>query len=219
MMKSDVELQRDVMDELAWEPSIEAISIKVSVNKGVVMLAGKVSSYPEKLTAEYTAQRVAGVLGLIEAIAVDLPPGLSKYKDSEIKQVAQTILKWNVAVPDDKIMLKVEKGCITLEGEVTWQYQKIALETALRYIKGVTAIVNNIGIVPRVAAVQARIKIEAALKRNAWVDTREIEVAADSGKVTLKGISNTWKSYQEAERSAWALPGVRMVKNRLQLAE
>lgn len=216
-MRADVVLKRDVQEELAWDPSIDATCVDVVVKNGVVTLTGRVNSYPEKQFAETAAKRVAGVQRVEEAIEVHLPPGLSKCKDSEISQVVQTILKWNVAVADDKVLFSVKNGWITLEGEVHWQYQKIALENALRYVRGVTGITSNIGIVPRAKVVQARTKIEAALLRNGGLDAHRIEVDADGGMVILSGMSSSWEVHQAAEQTAWALPGVRVVRNQLSL--
>lgn len=136
-MKTDVVLKRDVQEELAWDPSIDAAYINVDVKNGVVTLTGRVNSYPEKQIAETVAKRVAGVQKVKDAIQVELPPGHSKFKDSEISQVVQTILKWNVSVADDKVLFSVKNGWLTLEGEVHWQYQKIALEKRIALCQGV----------------------------------------------------------------------------------
>jgi len=218
-MKTDSELQQDVLDELSWEPGIHATSINVSAKNGVVTLTGLVSNYPEKLITENVPKRVRGVRQIVSEIKVVLPSGLSKYKDADIRQVAETILKWNIAVPDDKVLLSVEKGHIRLSGEVNWQYQKIALENTLRYIKGVTGITNHIVIVPRAHTSQAKTSIENALKRNVWINAEKIDVNADGSKVTLRGEAISWEELQEAERSAWALPGISMVNNQLLLTD
>ena len=163
---TDAELQRDVLDELEWEPSVDAAHIGVSVKDGVVTLTGHVSSYAEKYAAERAAKRVHGVKAVANEIDVKLP-GSSRRTDEDIAEAAVSALKSHLSVPADRIKVTVRNGLVTLEGEVEWQYQKIAAENAVRYLAGVTGVSNLITVKPRVSPSELKSKIEDALKRSA----------------------------------------------------
>ena len=164
-MKTDSELQRDVLDELKWEPSINAAHIGVSVNDGIVTLSGHVTSYWEKYAAERAAKRVYGVKAVANELEVKLP-GSSQRTDEDIAAAAVNALKSNFSVPADKIKVTVSKGWVKLEGEVEWQYQREAAERAVRYLTGVTGVSNLITVKPRVAPTELKAKIEDAFKRS-----------------------------------------------------
>jgi osmotically-inducible protein OsmY len=211
---SDLELQQHVVDELEWEPTVNAAHIGVTANKGVVTLTGFVRSYAEKLAAERAARRVKGVKAIAEEIEVRLPSD-TKHTDDEIAGRALNILRWQVGLPADRITVTVEKGIVTLSGEVEWQFQKADAEAAIHKLSGVVGVVNQVRLATAVQAGEVREKIEKALQRSAQLEADGISVLTDGGKVVLRGRVRAWYERDLAEQAAWSAPGVTAVEDHL----
>lgn len=213
-MKTDLQLQRDVAEELRWDPSINEKEIAIAAKDGVVTLRGTVSSYSEKFAVELAAERVSGVRAVAEELKVQLP-GEHVRDDTDIAHAVAAALKWDVQVPNDAITATVERGWVTLRGDVDWQYQKEAAQTAVRRLIGVQGVSNFIRLTPVVSTFDVQTKIESALKRSAEVEADRITVETSDGKITLKGNVRSWSERRDAERAAWQAPGVREVDDRL----
>lgn len=215
-MLSDSQIRQDVIDELEWEPSVDARNIGVAVKDGVVTLTGTVSSYSEKLRAERAAERVHGVRAVANELEVRLP-GDMRRTDADIAEAAVNALKWNTLVPEEKIKVVVENGWITLRGEVDWQYQREAAEEAVQHLAGVRGVTNLITVRQRVRPEDIKQRIERALERSAELDAKNIHVSVEDSKVVLTGTVRSWAERQEAEWAAWAAPGVTEVDNRIRV--
>ena len=213
-MKTDSQLQRDVMDELAWDPSIDHAHIGVTAKGGVVTLTGFVSNYAQKMTAEHAAERVHGVQGIAEELKVRFlfDP---KTSDEEIARRVLDVFAWDVTIPDDKVIVKVEKGYVTLTGTLDWNYQKEAARKAAGRITGVLGVNNLIKISNAVAVGDVRERIMAAFKRSATADASALSVTADGSTVKLSGKVHGRHERQVAERTAWAAPGVFFVEDNI----
>lgn len=213
-MKSDMQLHKDIVEELRWDPRVNEAEIAVGVKGGVVTLTGAVETYAQKYAADRVVERVAGVRAIAENLHVRVPGTLVK-SDTEIAHSAINALTWDIEVPQDQVKVTVAGGWITLKGEVAWNYQKTAAERAVRYLTGVKGISNLIEVKPKASAAEVKTKIEAALKRTAEIDAKAITVEAKDGKVILKGRVRSWTERNDAERAAWAAPGVKEVDDQL----
>lgn len=213
-MKTDTQLQQDVIAELAWEPSVNAAQIGVEVKDGVVTLAGHVDSYTEKWEAERAAQRVSGVKALAVEMDVTLP-GSSARNDVDIARSAQNVLQWSTYFPQDQIKVMVENGWVTLTGELDWEYQREAAERAVRGLMGVVGVSDQIVLKPTTSFKPVKSEIEASLKRRIHSDAQHIAVAVNGTDVNLTGTVHSWSERHLARNAAWSTPGVRNVADNL----
>lgn len=213
-MKTDEQLQQDVTAELKWEPSVNAAQIGVEVKDGVVTLAGHVDSYAEKWNAEKAVQRVSGVKALAVEMDVKLP-GFSKRNDADIARSAQNAIGWTSYLPKDAVKIMVEKGWVTLTGEVDWEYQRNVASGAIRHLMGVTGVSDQITIKAIATSSGVKAEIESALKRRAVSDTQKITVDINGSEVTLSGKVHSWSERDLARSSAWSAPGVRNVVDKM----
>lgn len=215
-MNTDYQLRQDVLDELDFEPSVEATHIGVSAHHGVVTLNGFVGSYAQKLAAERAVRRVRGVKAIAEEITVRLPSD-KHNADEEIAARALDILKWRVGLPANGIGVKVEHGTVTLTGQVDHNFQRNDAAAAIAHLSGVALVLNEIELKPSVHASDVRAKIEKALERSAELDASRITVQTEGGKVILAGSVKAWFERGLAEQAAWAAPGVTEVRDHIDI--
>jgi len=213
-MRTDHEIQADVLAELRWEPSLANDDIAVSVRDGVVTLAGFADSWADLWKAERVAGRVRGVKGVANDIKVKLPSG-SERPDPDLARAAVDALKWNVLVPDDRIRVKVANGWLTLEGDVDWYYQKEEAERAVRKLRGVKGVTNLVTVAVRPASSDVKEKIRNALERGAELDADRIRVEVEGNRVILRGTVRSYTERRDAERAARNAPGVTEVENHI----
>ena len=215
-MRTDMELQKDVAEELKWEPRLQEDEIGVAVKNGVVTLTGFVPDYAQRRAAAKAAERVVGVRAVAQELVVKVPE-MFRYSDTELAHRVVNALAWDVEVPNEKIQAKVEDGWVTLEGTVDWQYQRNAAERAVRYLGGIKGVANQIAIAPSMSASAYDVaqRIKAALHRTAEVEAKRVEVTAKDGKVVLTGSVRSWPERADVERAAWSASGVMAVDDRL----
>jgi len=214
-MKTDLQLKKEVSDELVWEPSIDAAAVGVEVNGGVVTLSGHLSSYAEKLSAERAAERVSGVRAVVVKLDVR-PTGLQS--DEALATAARDALQWHVHVPADSVRLRVEKGWVTLSGEVDWAYQSRLAERTVSNLRGVMGVENHIKVRPSMVPPDIVGRIEAALRRHAEREARHITVSMEGSKVTLSGHVDSLAERKAALGAAWSAPGVSSVVDHMHLS-
>lgn len=215
-MKNDNQIQKDVMDQLKWDPCLNASEIGVAVRNGIVTLSGQVDSYYKKRSAEEAAKKVSGVKAIAEDIQIGVSPFYAK-NDAEIAEAIVNALKWNTAVQDDKIKIKVDDGDVTLQGEVDWDFQRTSARKVIENLTGVKSIINLISVKPRVIASDVQRKIESAFQRTASIDARKIKVEVIGSKVVLSGTVSSLTEKEEAETSVWNADGVAQVENDLEV--
>ncbi len=213
-MRSDSDIQRDVEEELRSDPTVDPTDIAVAVKSGVVTMSGFVRSYAEKLEAEAAAKRVAGVAGLANDLEVRLSTA-NQRPDPDIARDAVAAIRSRLPFSGEHIRVVVDKGWMTLEGQVEWNYQREEAERAARRVTGVNGVINSIRLSPRATPSEVKRHIEEAFRRSAEIDANRIIVEANGGEVILKGTVGSWAERQEAERAAWAAPGVSRVGNRI----
>lgn len=210
-------IRQNVIDELDFDPSIDAAHIGVAVENGIVTLSGHVGSYAERVAAEKAAQKVRGVRGVVEEIKVRFG-GETPPRDEDLAQRAVQMLDWSVTVPRGAVQVKVQNGWVTLSGKVEWQYQREEAYGSIKRLAGVAGIINNIEVTPNASVPDVRARIVAALKRNAELEADAIKVTVKDAKVVLEGKVNAWHERRLAESAAWSAPGVHAVEDHLTLA-
>lgn len=218
-MKTDDELQQDVIAELSYDPQLVDVhaQLGVAAKNGVVTISGLVDSYNKKLAAEKAAQRVKGVRVVASDVEVKLGP-LGAKSDSEIAEAVRSALVWNSVVSQDMIQIKVDNGWVYLDGEVEWAFQRASVEHSIEELSPVRGITNNIRIKEKkidVASLKAQ--ISGAFQRNAAVDANSIKIDTSESSVTLHGTVRSWSEKKEAERVAWSFPGVTSVDNQIRI--
>jgi osmotically-inducible protein OsmY len=212
---SDLQLRRNVLDELEYEPSVEAAHIGVIVDKGVVTLTGHVATYAEKQAAIAAVRRIKDVRAIADEIEVRFPSD-KETSDDEIAKRAIDILGWDTMVPSGSIQVIVRDGWVTLTGSVDWKYQKKQAEENVQKLSGVRGVINTIEIEPSVQAEDVQRKIEEALKRHAAIESDAIRVTVpEHNKVVLEGKVSSWDERHAVENAAWSAPGVKLVENRM----
>ena len=211
---SDSALRQDILDELEFEPSIDANDIGVAVEDGVVTLTGHVPNFGQRQAVERVVARVKGVRGIAQEIEVRYPGGAGTSDDEVAKRVLDT-LKWSTMVPDGKVQVKVQDGWVTLTGKLEWNYQRAGAADAIRDLQGVTGITNRIELSPRPSSIDVKKRIEDALRRSAEVEGKRIQVDVAGNKVILRGNVRALSERSVVEQAAWATPGVHMVDDRL----
>ena len=213
-MKTDAQLKTDITSELEWDPSINGTNVGVAVKEGVVTLTGHLDTYAEKHAIERAVQRVEGVKALAVELDVKLDPG-HKRSDSDIAAAAESALQWHALVPEDRVRVKVEKGWVTLTGEVDWEFQRASAEKAVRALTGVVGLSNGITLKVKTTPANISTRIRDALARQAEREAKDIEVSVSGSVVTLSGKVHSWAERTAAQGAAWSAPGITQVINRL----
>jgi osmotically-inducible protein OsmY len=213
-MRSNKELQKNVVDAINWEPLLQDAEIGVVADNGIITLTGAVNTYAKKAEAEQAAKNVAGVKSVIENIEVvfDIQ---DKKTDAEITTAIENAFKWHWDIPTDKVKVIVEDGWVFLTGELEWNYQKDAAKSVVINLIGIKGITNNIHINTSSKDRIEKRDIEIAIERNGAIDNKDIGVYVFDNIVTLKGHVDSWYQKSEAGRIAWNAPGVKQVLNDL----
>lgn len=215
-MKTDLEIQKDVMEELSWQPSLNAAHIGVAANNGIVTLSGTVDTYLEKIIAEEATKKISGVRALAEDIEIKIK-GITKKTDTEIAEEVMFALKWQSSVDENKIKVKVENGRVLIEGEVIWNFQKTAIKSAISNVEGVKGISCNILVNPLTVPADIKNRLDAAFHRNAAIDSDHIHISVVGSTVTLTGMIRSYSEMKDAEKATWLAPGVKRVVNLLEI--
>ncbi|MGV3528434.1 MAG: BON domain-containing protein [Flavisolibacter sp.] len=215
-MKTDLEIQQDVLNQIKWEPQITAANIGVAVKNGIVTLSGEVDTYAQKISAEIAAKKVSGVKAVAEDIRIGASPNY-KRTDVDIAGSVVTALKWHSAVPEESIKVKVEDGVVTLEGEVDWEYQRQSARHAVETLLGVRSVINLVSLRARTTSADVQNKIRSAFHRSATIDADKIDISISGTKVVLRGTVRSHAEKEDAEEAAWCAPGINRVESYLQV--
>jgi len=215
-MKNDLQIQKDVIEELRWEPFLNSSEIGVAVKNGVVTLSGQVDSYSKKIIAEKVAKNVSGVKAVAENIQVGILPGFRKT-DTEIAEAVLNALKWHSAIQEEKIKIKVENGNVRLEGEVEWEYQRASIKSAIENLAGVHSVINLVTVKPKITPSEVQQKIKAAFQRSATIDAGKITAEVFGTKVILRGHVRSFAEKEDAEAAAWNAPGITSIESKLEI--
>lgn len=216
-MKTDAQLKKDIIDELDWDPEVDASKIGVSISDGAVTLTGHVATYRQKIAAKNAAKRVGGVHALVDKLDVLLGREFSTTDEGLAERVSH-VLMWNISAPGKNVRAEVKDGVVTLTGAVEWQYQRENIIKNIEHIGGVKNVANLITVRPRLSAADLQQKITDALKRHAEIEASKVKVTVDGGTVTLDGTVETIAERDHVEDAAWAAPGVSRVIDHLRVA-
>lgn len=213
-MKNDAQIQKDVMEQLRWEPILNAAEIGVAVKNGIVTLSGQVDSYAKKLAAERAVKYVKHVRALAEDIQIGVSP-MYKKTDAEIAEAVLNALKWHTAIEEEKLKIKVEDGVVRLEGEVEWEFQRSSAKMAIENLRGVRSVINLITLKPKIKPADIHQKISNAFHRKATLDAQNITIEVAGNTAILRGSVRSLAEKEDAEDAAWSAPGIAYVDNRL----
>jgi osmotically-inducible protein OsmY len=215
-MDNDRRIQRDVEDELAWDPSIDQAGVGVAVDNGIVSLSGKVATYGERYRAERAALRVRGVRAVANDLEVAIAPRAGRT-DAQIAAAALTALGLSISIPKDAVKVVVRDGTLTLDGTLDWEYQRLAANRLVRDLEGVKQVINMITLRPKTTAKDLQRQITAAFHRSAQLDAESIRTEVEGTRVTLRGKVSSWEEKRQAEKTAWSAPGITDVRNQLEV--
>lgn len=213
MTKTDVQVTKDIIDELAFDPSVDATDIGVAAKNGVVTMTGLVKTYAEKLAAERAVKRVSGVRGLAEELRVDIPT-LHQRTDAEIVAAAVNILTWDVSLPRDTVKVKVEDKWLTLDGAVPWEFQREHARQMVSLLMGLRGVTNQITVPARPIAGDVKKKIHDTFVRSAEIDADKLSIETKDETVVLNGSVHSFNEQESAIRAAYSIPGLTRVESR-----
>ncbi len=211
---SDYDLERNVTDELGWDPKVDAKAIGVTADDGIVTLRGTVSTFRQKREAAKDAERVAGVKRVENKLEIRIMNN-DRRENADLRGAVLQALMLDSVVPST-IDADVDDGFVTLTGQANWQFERDEAEFVASNVSGVISVVSDIDLVPPGPS-EADLKhsIKKAMERNAKLDAENVSVESSNGTVTLRGTVSSWADHDEAVSAAWAAPGVTRVKDHI----